>query len=135
MQFPLDFSPKLFSRVGVRTLVLHQTHSSMFLMTCFVSFVPSCWNKKGHPQTGSMNLFKMSWCAEAQRVPLTGTKGARPTPQPHLHQTGHNAVSTVLHPLDGYGNINILISQSTNNCFPKGQAPSHPNDETDLVNI
>lgn len=35
--------------------------------------------RRAHPQTGSTNLSKMSWCAEAQRVPLTGSKAARPT--------------------------------------------------------
>ncbi|XP_051540168.1 uncharacterized protein LOC127432786 isoform X2 [Myxocyprinus asiaticus] len=46
----------------------------------------SCWNRKGTSpncsnKVGSMELSKISWYAEAFRVPFTGTKGPSPAPE------------------------------------------------------
>ena len=52
--------------------------------------VHSCRNRKG-PSTnclhkvGSMKLSKISWYAEAFRVPFTGTKGPSPAPEQQPH--------------------------------------------------
>ena len=50
----------------------------------------SCWNRKGPSpncshKVGSMELSKISWYAEAFRVPFTGTKGPRPVPEKQPH--------------------------------------------------
>ena len=68
----------------------HQTLSSMSLWTCFVLWCTVMLEEEGassklFPQSWSMELSKMSWCAEAFRVPLTGTKGPSPAPEKHPH--------------------------------------------------
>ena len=88
----------------------HQTLSSMSLWTLLCALVHRR-NMKGPSQNcshkvGNMELSNISWCAEAFRVPFTGTKGPSPAPekQPHtiipLHQTLHLAqcsqTSTIL---------------------------------------
>ena len=50
----------------------------------------SCWNRKRPSpnyfhKVGSMKLSKISWYAEAFRVPLTGTKGPSPAPEKQPH--------------------------------------------------
>jgi len=66
--------------------------------------VQSCWNRKGPSpncshKVGNMKLSKMSWYAEALRVPFTGTKGPKTTPHHNPPSTKlytwHNAVRQV----------------------------------------
>ena len=63
-------------------------HVFMDLALC--TGAQSCWNRKrpspncSH-KVGSMKLSKMSWYAEALRVPFTGTKGPSPTPEKQPH--------------------------------------------------
>ena len=65
----------------------HQTRSSMSLWTLLCALVGShVGTGRGHPQTvGSMKLSKISWYAEAFRVPFTGTKGPSPAPEEQPH--------------------------------------------------
>ncbi|KAI4894323.1 hypothetical protein NFI96_009596 [Prochilodus magdalenae] len=63
---------------------LIHVYMELALCTC----VRSCWSRKGPSpncphKVGSMRLSRVSWSAEALRVPLTGTKGRSPTPEPH----------------------------------------------------
>jgi len=63
-------------------------HVFMDLALC--TGAQSCWNRKGPSpncshKVGSMKLSKMSWYAEALRVPFTGTKGPSPTPEKQPH--------------------------------------------------
>ncbi|KAK3549116.1 hypothetical protein QTP70_032576 [Hemibagrus guttatus] len=58
----------------------------VFMDLALVTGVQSCWNRKGsspncNHKVGSMKLSKMSWYAEALRVPFNGTKGPSPTPE------------------------------------------------------
>ena len=64
----------------------HQTGSSVSLWTLLCALVQSCWNRKGPSpncfhKAGSMKWSKISWYAEAFRVPFTGTKGPSPAPE------------------------------------------------------
>ncbi|KAG7317169.1 hypothetical protein KOW79_019467 [Hemibagrus wyckioides] len=67
-------------------------HDFMDLALC--TGVQSCWNRKGSSPNSShkvwsRKLSKMSWYAEALRVPFTGTKGPSPTPEKqHLNLEG-----------------------------------------------
>ena len=59
-------------------------HVLMDLALC--TGAQSCWNRKGPSpncfhEVGSMKLSKISWYAEAFRVPFTGTKGPCPAPE------------------------------------------------------
>ena len=63
-------------------------HVFMDLALC--SGAQSCWKRKGPApncshKVGSMELSKMSWYAEAFRVPFTGTKGPSPAPEKQPH--------------------------------------------------
>ena len=63
-------------------------HVFMDLALC--SGVQSCWNREGlspncFHRAGSMKWSKISWYAEAFRVPLTGTKGPSPAPEEQPH--------------------------------------------------
>ena len=63
-------------------------HVFMDLALC--TGAQSCWNRKGTSPTcsykvGSMKLSKISLYTDALRVPLTGTKGPRPTPEKQPH--------------------------------------------------
>ena len=64
-------------------------HVFMDLALC--TGAQSCWNRKGpnspncSHKVGSMKLSKISWSAEALRVPFTGTKGPSPTPEKQPH--------------------------------------------------
>ena len=63
----------------------HQTGSSMSLWTLLCALVRShVGTGRGHPQT-KMKLSKISWYAEAFRVPFTGTKGPSPAPEKQPH--------------------------------------------------
>ena len=67
-------------------VLLHQTRSSMSLWTLLCALVHShAGTGRGHPQTGSMKLSRISWYPEAFRVPLTGTKGPSPAPEKRPH--------------------------------------------------
>ena len=68
----------------------HQTLSSCLYGPALCTGAQSCWNRKGPSpncsyKVGSMELSNISWCAEAFKVPFTGTKGPSPGPgkQPH----------------------------------------------------
>ena len=77
--------------MGLRSgLCAGHTLSSMSLWSCFVLWCTVMLEEEGassklFPQSWSMELSKMSWCAEAFRVPLTGTKGPSPAPEKHPH--------------------------------------------------
>ncbi|XP_051528965.1 uncharacterized protein LOC127426291 [Myxocyprinus asiaticus] len=63
-------------------------HVFMDLALC--TGAQSCWNRKGPSpncshKVGSMELSKISWYAEAFRVPFTGTKGPSPAPEKQPH--------------------------------------------------
>ncbi|XP_058258308.1 uncharacterized protein LOC131361290 isoform X2 [Hemibagrus wyckioides] len=63
-------------------------HVFMDLALC--TGAQSCWKRKGPApncshKVGSMELSKMSWYAEAFRVPFTGTKGPSPAPEKQPH--------------------------------------------------
>ncbi|XP_058230352.1 uncharacterized protein LOC131343021 isoform X2 [Hemibagrus wyckioides] len=63
-------------------------HVFMDLALC--TGAQSCWKRKGPApncshNVGSMELSKMSWYAEAFRVPFTGTKGPSPAPEKQPH--------------------------------------------------
>ncbi|XP_051526065.1 uncharacterized protein LOC127424703 [Myxocyprinus asiaticus] len=63
-------------------------HVFMDLALC--TGAQSCWNRKGPSpncshNVGSMELSKISWYAEAFRVPFTGTKGPSPAPEKQPH--------------------------------------------------
>ncbi len=73
-------------------------HVFMDLALC--TGAQSCWNRKGPSpicshKVGSMEFSKISWYAEAFRVPFTGTKG--PSPAPEKTTPHHNPLSTKLH--------------------------------------
>ncbi|KAI4872673.1 hypothetical protein NFI96_021153 [Prochilodus magdalenae] len=62
----------------------------VFMELALCTGVRSCWNRKGPSpncphKVGSMEWSRVSWSAEALRVPLTGTKGRSPTPEHHPH--------------------------------------------------
>ncbi len=63
-------------------------HVFMDLALC--TGAQSCWNRKGPSpicshKVGSMEFSKISWYAEAFRVPFTGTKGPSPAPEKQPH--------------------------------------------------
>ena len=76
--------PKVFYQAEVRTLCrpvkfFHTklAHPRLY-GPALCTGVQSCWNRKGPSpncshKVGSMELSKMSWYAEAFRVPFTGT--------------------------------------------------------------
>ncbi|KAI4877753.1 hypothetical protein NFI96_007850 [Prochilodus magdalenae] len=62
----------------------------VFMELALCTGVRSCWNRKGPSpncphKAGSMEQSRVSWSAEALRVPLTGTKGRSLTPEHHPH--------------------------------------------------
>ena len=76
--------------VQVSQVLPHQTRSFKSLWTLLCALVLSrVGTGRGHPhcfhKVGSMKLSKISWYAEAFRVPFTGTKGPSPAPEKQLH--------------------------------------------------
>ncbi|KAI4884676.1 hypothetical protein NFI96_030823 [Prochilodus magdalenae] len=62
----------------------------VFMERALCTGVRSCWNRKGPSpncphRVGSMERSRVSWSAEALRVPLTGNKGRSLTPEHHPH--------------------------------------------------
>ena len=95
-QSPLQFIPKVFHQVEVRTLCrpvkficTKLSHPRLYgAASC--TGAQSCWTKKGPSpncshKVGSMELSNISWYAEAFRVPFIGTKGPSPAPESQPH--------------------------------------------------
>jgi len=95
-------------------------HVFMDLAVC--TGAQSCWNRKGPSpncfhEVGSMKLSKISWYAEAFRIPFTRTKGPSPAPEKQPP-----AITTT--PIFTLGTI-----QSDKYCSPGNhQTQTHPSD-------
>ena len=75
---------------SVVALLLPNSLISVFMDLALYTGGQSCWNRKGPSpncshKVGSMKLSKMSWYADALRVPFTGTRGSSPTPEKQPH--------------------------------------------------
>ena len=62
----------------------------VFIVLALCTGAQSCWNRKGPSpncchKVGSIALSKMSWYAEALRLPFTGDKGPSPNPEKQPH--------------------------------------------------